>query len=137
MLLDRLQAWEFSLLALCIWREARGEPYQGKLGVAWVIRNRALHPSWYGHDWEEIILKPSQFSSFNPNDPNAVKFPGDPAKEPDWAECLSVAQDVYSNAIADPTGGAINYHAISAHPDWADKMNFTVQLGNHRFYTVA
>jgi spore germination cell wall hydrolase CwlJ-like protein len=32
------------------------------------------------------------------------------------------------------TGGALNYHAVSVAPDWADTMDKTTQIGNHVFY---
>lgn len=141
MLLTREQAWELSLLALCVWREARGEPYHGMLGVAWSIRNRVMDPkqNWWGNDWEEVVLKPWQYSSFNANDPNATKFPGDPKKDLSWAMCLQVAEDVYSsNNIADPTNGATHYHTTDLTGDklpvWAKTAQFKVRLGNQLFY---
>lgn len=140
MLLNREQAWEYALLALCIWREARGEPYRGKLGVAWSIRNRVMDPkkNWWGEDYESVVLKPWQYSSFNANDPNAAKFPGDPKKDPAWSECMAVAEDVYSNIIADPTGGATHYHVATMQPPpkWATTAQFKVQLGNQLFYVA-
>ena len=36
------------LLARTVWGEARGECFRGKLAVAWVARNRAEHPRWWG-----------------------------------------------------------------------------------------
>src|SRR5579872_4813595 len=65
------------LLALCIWREARGECPEAKLGVAWTIRNRcAMAPAQgFKHDIAGNILKPWAFSSFMEGDPNAVKYP--------------------------------------------------------------
>jgi spore germination cell wall hydrolase CwlJ-like protein len=28
----------------------------------------------------------------------------------------------------------LNYHAVSASPDWAETMDRTAQIGNHVFY---
>lgn len=137
MLLNRDQAWEYALLALCVWREARGEVYSGKLGVAWSVRNRVMTPgkTWWGDDWEEVILKPWQYSAFNPGDPNAVKFPGDPKKDPAWLECMQAAEDAYSGISADPTGGATHYYAVGTpQPAWAITAQFKAQLGNQLFY---
>lgn len=140
-LLNGGQAWEYCLLALCVWREARGESWQGKLGVAWSIRNRVMRPgqTWWGDDWETVILKRWQYSSFNADDPNARLIPGDPTTDFSWAQCLSVAEDVYSNSVADPTNGATHYHAASMNPPpkWAETAQFKVQLGNHLFYIAA
>lgn len=144
MLLNRTQAWEFALFALTIWREARGEPHRGKLGVAWSIRNRVMKPGkdWWGNDWEEVILKKWQYSSISdPSDPNVKILPGDPKTDATWAECLAVAEDVYGNIVADPTGGATHYHAAwmtgDKLPKWAETAQFKVQLGNHLFYVAA
>ena len=95
--------------------------------------------AWWGSDWEAVILKPWQFSSFNPDDPNSVKFPGDPIQDPAWAECLAVAEAVYTNSIADPTNGATHYFAASLHPQpaWAKTAEFKIQLGNHLFFKAA
>ena len=141
MLLNKDQAWEFSLLALCIWREGRNQPFRAKRGIGWAVRNRVFHPtrSWWGSDWEDVILKPWQFSSFNPTDPNAVKFPGDPhgrsVEAIAWRECLSAAEDVYTSQVADPTGGATHYHTVGIEPPkWTQGAIFTVQLGDHLFY---
>ena len=42
-----------------------------------------------------------------------------------------------ANAIWNATGGALNYHAASVSPDWADTMDKTTQIGNHVFYKNA
>src|SRR5271169_2984705 len=91
------------LLALAIYREARGEDRAAKIAVGCVIRNRVQHPSWYGRTWFEVITKPYQFSSFNLGEPNSTVFgsPNDPA----WQDSAAAALSVMGGA-ADPTGGA-------------------------------
>src|ERR1700686_3280399 len=49
------------MLALAIYREARGEDLTGKIAADCVIRNRVQHPSWYGRNWFDVITKPYQF----------------------------------------------------------------------------
>jgi len=127
------QAYEFTLLLIAIWREARGEPLIAKLGVGWVIRNRVLHPSWWGASWPGVILQPFQFSSFNHNDPNATKIPLD--SDPAFEDCLNAAGGAYFDKSNDPTGGATSYYSTDiAPPSWTKEMTFTVQLGALRFY---
>lgn len=129
------QAYEFSLLALCIWREARGEVVPAKFGVAWSIRNRALKPSWWGTDFTSCILKPKQYSSFNPGDPNAVKWPM-PA-DTSWLACLQAAQAAYAGVGDDPTGGATHYfdRSMDANPPiWSKTMSHMIDIGHLRFY---
>lgn len=132
------QAWELCLLALCAWREARDQGYQGMLAVCWAIKNRADNPGWWGKDFESVIEAKWQFSSFNPDDPNAKLLPGNPAVDAPWAAALQAAEMVYTNAVVDPTDGATHYHAadMNPYPSWVNspKTHFLVQIGSHRFY---
>jgi spore germination cell wall hydrolase CwlJ-like protein len=59
---DVWQAYEFGLLPLLIYREARGQPEEAMAGVAWVAKNRAAHPRWWGDDIPSVILAHYQFS---------------------------------------------------------------------------
>lgn len=131
------QSYELTLLMLCIWREARGETMEAKEAVGWVIRNRAMKPGsqWYGNDWEEVILKPYQFSSFNPNDTNATKFPlpNDPA----FGACLLAAKHVYDATAPDQTLGSTYYFddSMAANPpSWAKTLTPTVKIGRLNFF---
>lgn len=131
------QAYEFSLLLLCIWREARGESDEAKQAVGWCIRNRVFRPgkTWYGDDWEDVILKPWQFSSFNASDPNATKFPL--PTDPSFRSCLYAAKYAYEQLGGDPTMGATYYFddSLAANPPkWAATMRRTVQIGKLIFY---
>jgi N-acetylmuramoyl-L-alanine amidase len=117
------------LLALVAWREARGESPEAQLGVMWSVKNRAARPSWWGNSVVSVVLKPFQYSSFNPNDPNAVKLPAE--DDPVWneIETMAVAPG------ADPTGGATHYFSTDIPaPSWTSEMTFTVQIGALRFY---
>ena len=133
------QSYPFTLLALCIWREARGEIRDAKLGVAWSIRNRVERGGWWGNTWATVILKPYQYSSFNANDPNACKLPS--PTDPSWLECLDVANQVFDSPnVPDPTGGATSYFDKSLDnnpPSWAAELIHTWDLGNLHFYKVA
>ena len=131
------QSYEFILLALTVWRESRGETQDARRGVAWSIRNRVLHPGWWGGSWVGVILKPWQYSSFNAGDANAAKFPA--AEDAAWDACLAAATEAYHGDGEDPTGGAVNYFDRSLdgdEPKWATDGSYahTVNLGNLRFY---
>ena len=46
-----------------VYAEARGEPYLGKIAVAWVIKNRFYHPrKMYGNTITEITQRKNQFA---------------------------------------------------------------------------
>jgi Mg-chelatase subunit ChlD len=61
---------EHMILARAIFGEARSESKPGKIGVGGVIKNRVDNPRWWGSSYHTVILKPSQFSAFNPTDVN-------------------------------------------------------------------
>ena len=92
-LLEELYASdETLLLALCIWREARGETPAAKLGVAWTVRKRcAMAPAQgFKKDVAGNILRPWAFSSFMAGDPNASKYPQD--GDPSWKDSIAAAE---------------------------------------------
>src|SRR5262245_1601734 len=134
------EAWEVDLLALCIWREGRNQTFLGMNAIAWSIRNRvkAVGKNWWGDDWEEVILKPWQYSSFNANDPNAVKLPGDPSKDTTWFMARVCAEKAYWGLGEDPTGGSTHYYnpAVVAKPKWAETGEFKCIVGDHHFYVA-
>lgn len=127
---------DYALVALCCFREARGEPLAGKKGVCFVIRNRTLHPGWWGHDWASVILRPFQFSSFNVNDPNDKVWPQE--DDPAWTDSLAAASAVMFGDETDLTGGACWYHDTSmGWPSaWGAESDYTQTLavGRLLFY---
>lgn len=138
-------SYPFNMLALCIWREARGEMMLAKEAVAWSIRNRVLHPRWWGRDWVGVVLMPFQYSSFNHNDPNATKLPL--ASDPSWRDCLNVASRMFTSIpqptdtldLTDPTAGADSYFDTSLDtnpPKWAvdGSHQKTCDVGRIHFY---
>jgi hypothetical protein len=127
------------MMALCVWREARGESRAAKQGVAWVIRNRFADGAAM-RGIEDVVLAPHQFSSMSVTDPNSWKFPrrSQPQDWQAWIECC----DVVENPGTDPTGGAIFYESfppamleeVRANQSWFSLYNLTIQLGAIRFY---
>ena len=140
---NRKQAYEMVLLALCVWREARNQPFEGKLAVAWSIRNRVMKPgkTWWGDDWETVILKRWQYTSFEKSDPNACLLPTDPALDKTWDDSLVCAERAYLSSGVDTSQGATHYYnpKIVAAPAWvnAPGTRFVVEIGDHRFYVAS
>ncbi len=132
--MNPIHAFRLTLLAIAIWREARGEPNEGKIAVGEVIRNRVDDSRW-PDTWEDVILQPWQFSAFNKGDPNATKFP-DPTTRA-WLDCYAAACSVYE--IGPEKGyanGANHYCAVSVHPSWARTDKLVAQIGRHKFYKL-
>lgn len=125
---------QIQLFALCIWREARGEPYAAKRGIAWVIRNRCLLAPLEGFhkDISSNILKRWAFSSFNEGDVNSTKYPK--ATDPSWIDSLKAARDV----TADPTKGACFYYSrpLMTPPSAWGKVEHSAAIGGLQFYRI-
>lgn len=123
-LLDRF------MMALCIWREARGESRRGKLLVASVIRNRVDDRRW-PDTYAGVVTQPLQFSCFNAGDPNAVLFPkaGDPA----WEDSVDAATTVMGDGVLTT---ANHYCTTGVKPKWADLSKATETEGHHIFFRL-
>lgn len=133
-------AYQFGLLPLVVWREARNQGYGGMLAVAWAIRNRVHKPGWWGSDWPSVILRKWQFSSFNWDDPQCQKFPT--GYEAEWQDALKASVDAFTGAASDPTGGAESYYdkSLDSHPPkWATdgSMVKTADIGAFHFFRAS
>ena len=132
--------WDVCLLALLIWREARGEDYATKVAVAWSVRNRVLDPGkdWWGDTWVAVMTKPWQYTSLTaPGDPNLVKFPA--GDDGSWLDSIKAAEAVYAGACPDPVGGATHYfdRSLDANPPvWAEAEDsvHVCDVGAMRFW---
>jgi len=125
------------LMAMCVWGEARGENWEGKLAVANVIQNRVKKDSYFGKNHKEVILKPYQFSCFNEKDPNRKKMlhPLKYSSLETWLECLVASELVLSEKVPDNTHGSCWYFSDKIkEPYWAKRMIFVKQIGHHKFY---
>lgn len=127
---------EIECLALNIYHESRGEPYQGQLGVAYVTMNRMVNPN-YPDTVCDVVFQYKQFSwthdtrSDRPDDRIA------------WDKSLAVADYVYKNyyyfmemarGSPDITRGALYFYAPDqANPEWAREMVATATIGRHIF----
>jgi N-acetylmuramoyl-L-alanine amidase len=124
---------DVGLLALLIWSEARGEPLPGQVAVGWVAINRARRGGWFGGTVREVILKPWQFSWFNPFTTGVGERPAVPMVGEGLRMMAALALD---GLATDPTGGATHFYAtwLPAAPGWVAGMEFLCQIGQHRFY---
>lgn len=115
-------------LALNIYHEARGERVEGQIAVAHVTMNRLAHTKWPGSICE-VVYQPKQFSwthLIKQQTPQEYKA---------WNAAKVIARDVMIGNVADPTMGAVYYHANYVDPSWAEYMDLSKVIGNHLFYT--
>lgn len=131
--------YEQFLLALCCWREARGESQDGQLAVMHVIRNRVK--AW-AKTWYEVITADAQFSSMNPAghtyDSQLEVWPA--PWDTGFAWILSQAALIYGGGGDDPTGGGLYYwNPATQGSEWfkknvAEKRTKLAVIGKHEFF---
>jgi len=126
-------------MALAIYFEASVESFEGKVAVAYVIRNR-MNDRHYSDDACDVVMQGSVDSRGNP-----VRYrcaftfycDGKPEvidNEVLFLQCLSAARLVLTDgAIDDPTNGSVNYHADYVSPNWSE-MQQVATIGTHMFY---
>lgn len=131
--------------ALTVWQEASGEPYEGKLAVAYVIFRRAGSGSV-----SDAVLKPWQFSAWNTDSPTRSRLDSIDPGSRDWLECYRAAVSAAFGFEADPSKGANFYLNVEATrqirggtlPKWAadpkdptqiDESKVTAKIGRHTF----
>ena len=137
-------------LELTIIGEARGEPIEGQIAVACVIRNRLKHnPSKY-EDYRDVCFENRQFSCWNNGSPEEgflqdlvdkiVANQESDIVDPYLIQCMWVAEGISENKIQDNTSGAKNYITASlfkeARPSWAIKAYDFRTYGKHIFFKV-
>ena len=135
------------LLALCVWREARGEGEAGMRAVGHVIRNRVFAKQG---DWVKVVTAPNQFTSINPpktregfpKDGQTVLWPAN--DDTRFLKAQELAHSIFSGQDQDLTGGALYYanlvdietggwfeREILGHPE---KYPRTALIGRHTFF---
>ena len=128
------------VMGLTVYGEARGQPLEGQRAVAWVIRNRADHPCWWGSNIIDVCLKKSQFSCWNADDPNYHILINKETRTLPFIRaliklCGSVLLD---DPVNDPTLGCNHYCTNSVIKKTKKKKNQkpAVIIGDHAFFKL-
>lgn len=125
---------EVHCLALNIYFEARSEPDDGKRAVAHVVVNRVLDPVYPAtvcdvvRQGGEQVRHRCQFSWWCDGQSDR------PRNRTVWQESIDLAKAVYWGNTADPTGGALWYHADYVQPTWSRALKRGPKIGRHIFY---
>ena len=124
------------IMSRTVYGEARGEGKDGWVAVAWVIKNRASKPGWWGHDVISVCLKPMQFDCWNSNDPNSSAVASVDSSNSVFAAITAVCDDVINGTIPDPTHGATYYYVTGMHhpPAWANGKTPCAVIGHQSFF---
>lgn len=132
---------DLDALALTIWGEARGEPIEGKIGVAMVMRNRLLQKYRGASSYVDVVTAKAQFSCWTEESSamgSALEslLAGHPTTI--LALCVEIARATINGYLSDNTHGANHYYANTIQePVWAKGSPTLASLGHHRFYNVA
>lgn len=148
---------DLNILALTIYGEARSEPWEGKIAVAWSVRNRAEadlwgdgKSDWWGEGVAGVCLKDWQYSCWKDEpigqgnrlraflvegDTERGELRNDPPTEGNLLACWHVAKEVLEDRVPDPTHGSTHYFAdYIPMPKWAQGKKPVAVFGVHKFY---
>lgn len=124
---------DFKCLAQAIYFEARSEPLEGQVAVAYVILNR-VKDRRYPDNICGVVFQ-------NENRRHLCQFSfacdglsDNPYEMTAWNVARRIAGAVLINAQSDVTGRSTHYHAKYVSPRWAKHLQPTIQVGRHVFY---
>jgi spore germination cell wall hydrolase CwlJ-like protein len=126
---------ELACMALNIYREARGEPFEGKVAVAQVTMNRVAHEDFPDtvcavvHE-KNVFMKQvvCQFSWYCSSRNHVT-----PTNSVAYAESFEVAKKVMLEDFRlDSVKDAIYFHADTISPNW--RYQQVAKIGAHIFY---
>lgn len=131
---------ELDTVSRTLYGEIRNGTPLEMAAVAWVIRNRAEHPRWWGRGIVGVCVKQSrgvyQFSCWNRDDPNRQKLISVPTSDPTLARCAGVVETVWSGAVPDMTARADHYCTIKSRPWWSVGITPVYEDSKHRFWRL-
>ena len=123
-----IKSAECRILKQALYWEARGEPDKGVIAVAYVILNRAKHPTQWPSTIKGVIEQPWQFSyRMEGNYQNGF------TDKKQHRRMAIIAQKVLDGELRNPIGDATYYHHKRILPNWAKVKRKVTQIGNHVF----
>lgn len=134
---------EIFCLAKNIYFEAGNQPIAGKIAVAQVVQNRVesvnypdtmcgvVYQAKWRTNWNGSLVPVRNKCQFSWYCDGKSDVPEDSVT---WEIALMTAKAVHWGEYGDITEGATHYHADSVLPYWADSLNETVIINNHKFY---
>jgi len=115
-------------IAVAVYHEARGEPFDGQLAVAEVIMNRAASGRYPG-SWCQVVKQPWQFSFVR-----GGRFPSVNRSSPAWAYAQAITRIAVGNLADALPGDVLWYHADYVAPSWGRRLSKVEKIGAHIFY---
>lgn len=123
------------LIVRTVMGEANGEPFQGKVAVASVVKNR-LTSGNYGDTVPGVLFAPKQFEPWNTRKRELLSFSPD---DPRYLEASEAVDEAFAGN--DPTNGATHFANVQTVKDrgnesalgWLRGMSNVSRYGNHTF----
>ncbi|WPZ33474.1 cell wall hydrolase [Thalassobaculum sp. OXR-137] len=123
------------LVARTLYGEARREPAETRFAIAEVVYNRAIKRSpRFGLSVEAVCRQPDQFSCWNPGDPNRGRTLSISLKDPEIADCVTIARDLVAGRVGGLTLGADHFHHRRVSPYYSREHAPCAQIGNYVFF---
>ncbi len=148
-MIDLSNLSDLEVLTLTIIGEARGEPIEGQIAVASIIRNRMLHNPKKYPSYKEVCFEHAQFSCWNVDSPEKgfmddlieKVINNEDITDKYLIQCMSVAQGVDEGTIIDNTGGNLYYLTNDLYnsehkPVWSKNARNVIVKGNQTFFNV-
>ncbi len=111
---------DLEALTRVVYCEARGEPDNGKLAVAYTVINRCAIS---GKSVEYEATKKYQFCVYSGTMDASTQ-----------AVCQNYAQQAINRSAADPSNGATFFYSGSSVPSWASGKTPCAIIGGHKFF---
>lgn len=126
--------------AMCIWAEARNQPFDGQVAVGISIRERMRLRHFSDGTVVGTVWRPSQFSWTLATDPQRARVLAVDAESDTWITAQQAWEASEGSTLLPP--GTVSYYnpaAVPRTPGWAvsDEFEFVRQIGDHRFYRLA
>lgn len=123
--------------AMNIYAEARGEPFDGQVGVGFVVRERMRLRHFSDGTVVGTVWRPAQFSWTLSTDPQRARVLAADAESAAWITARLAWERSEGSDLLPP--GTVSYHSDRiAVPDWAKSPDFTFvrKIGAHLFYRL-
>jgi len=118
---------ETECMAASIYFESKGEPLEGQLAVAEVIKNRAESGGRFPSSICQVVFQKGQFHFVR-----GGGFPPIAKASRAWREAVAIAQIELNDSWDSRASKAMFFHATRVSPGWNKTRVAT--LGNHVFY---
>lgn len=118
---------EAECLAASVYFEAKGEPLEGQLAVAEVVKNRARSGGRFPSSICQVVFQKGQFHFVR-----GGGFPPIAKASRAWREAVAIAQIELNDSWDSRASKAMFFHATRVSPGWNKTRVAT--LGNHVFY---